>query len=313
MPIDPCFQELLSDPRNTVRPPPPHVPMDKVRRAADAAMAQGVVPQMVQMEDVAVRAAGREVPFRHYRPVVSRTLPAILFCHGGGFVWGSIDTHDGICRRLAAQTGAAVISVGYRLAPETRFPGPVEDARAVLRHIIEDCEALGLDSAAIALCGDSAGGGICVSLAKIAARDGIPLRHLALIYPALDPDCNTASQRDLADGPLLTQAAMRWFWSCYLGSTDAQLDLLPLGAAYLAGLPPTTIATAEYDPLRDEGAGFAERLTALGVEVESTCFAGMIHGFLSLPATSPVMDGAMRYVAHRLGAALRKPSSQQEV
>lgn len=313
MPIDPCFQELLSDPRNTVRPPPPHVPMDKVRRAADAAMAQGVAPRLARVKDGTARIAGQEILFRHYRPVASPSLPAILFCHGGGFVWGSIDTHDGICRRLAALTGAAVVSVGYRLAPEDRFPAPVEDAYAILRHIATQSAGLGLDSGAIALCGDSAGAAICVSVAKLAARDGIHLCHLALIYPALDPDCNTASQRDLADGPLLTQAAMRWFWSCYLSGTDAQLDLLPLGAAYLDGLPPTTIATAEYDPLRDEGAGFAERLTALGVEVETTCFAGMIHGFLSLPTTSPVMDEAMRYVAHRLGAALRKPRSQHEV
>ncbi|UWQ21800.1 alpha/beta hydrolase [Jannaschia sp. W003] len=301
MPVDPCFDDLLSDPRNTVRPPPAHVPLARVRAAADAAMAQGDAPAMASVRDDAMPCGTHHVPVRHYRPTDAAALPAILFCHGGGFVWGSIETHDGLCRRLAAATGAAVASVGYRLAPETPFPGPVEDARAALRHL---AGADGIDGGALALCGDSAGAAICASLAKLAPRDGIALRHLALLYPALDPACDTPSQHALADGPLLTRDAMRWFWSAYLGDAEPGDDRLPLHPAGLEHLPPTIIATAEFDPLRDEGAALAERLRALGTDVVLRCVPGMVHGFLSLPAASPVADAAMHEVHARLRTAL---------
>lgn len=305
MPIDPCFTELLSDPRNIVRPPPPHVLIEQARRAADAAMVQGHAPQMASVTDQVARLPGRDIRFRHYRPHEAPVLPAILFCHGGGFVWGSIETHDGICRRLAARTGAAVISVGYRLAPETRFPGPAQDAYGVLREVIANADTYGIDPANTALCGDSAGGGICVSVAKFAARDAFPLRHLALIYPALDPDCASVSQRALADGPLLTQEAMRWFWFCYLGaSQESASEFMPLHEAHLESLPSTTIATAEYDLLKDEGEALASRLGAHGVDFTSECFPGMIHGFLSLPAVSPITEAAFNFVCGRLQAAL---------
>ncbi len=308
MPIDPCFAELLADPRNIVRPPPPHVPMEKVRRAADAAMVQGDAPEMADVSDGTVRLPGRDICFRHYRPNDAAVLPAIFFCHGGGFVWGSIETHDGICRRLAAKTGAAVISVGYRLAPETQFPGPVEDAYGVLREVTSNGGAYGIDPTNTALCGDSAGGGICVSVAKFAARDAIPLRHLALIYPALDPGCDSASQLALAAGPLLTQEAMRWFWSCYLGALqDRASEFLPLHSAYLESFPPTTIATAEYDPLKDEGGALASRLGVHGIDLASERFLGMIHGFLSLPAASPTTEAAFNFVCARLRASLDTP------
>jgi acetyl esterase len=313
MPIDPCFAELLADPRNIVRPPPPHVAMEKVRRAADAAMVQGDAPRMADLSDRIVHLPARDIRFRHYRPNEAPVLPAILFCHGGGYVWGSIETHDGICRRLAAQTEAAVISVDYRLAPETQFPGPVEDAFGVLHEIITNADAYGVDPANIALCGDSAGGGICVSLAKLASRHAIPLSHLALIYPALDPSCDSASQHALANGPLLTQEAMRWFWSCYLGTPqDPAAETLPLHEAYLEGFPPTTIATAEYDPLKDEGEALASGLKAHGIDLAFECFPGMIHGFLSLPTSSPTTKAAFDYVSARLRAAFGpRPQSRK--
>jgi acetyl esterase len=216
--LDPSLVALVSDPRNTVRPPPAHVPLDKVRWAADAAMAQGAWVDMAAVTDGTVTHGAHAIPVRHYRPTSDAVLPAIVFCHGGGFVWGSIATHDGLCRRLAALTGAAVISVGYRLSPETVCPGAAEDALAVLTDLIARAADHGIASDRVALCGDSAGGAICIAVAAMAARAGLPLRHLALFYPAIDPACDSASQRAQADGPVLTQAAMRWFWSCYLGT-----------------------------------------------------------------------------------------------
>lgn len=305
MPIDPSFAELLSDPRNTVRPPPAHVPMDKVRRAADGAMAQGELPELHSITDAHVSLEGRDIPIRHYRPTDKDALPAILFCHGGGFVWGSIDTHDGICRRLAAQTNAAVISVGYRLAPETRFPGPVQDVFGVLQEISRSAAALAIDPQAIALCADSAGGAICVSVSALAARTGLQLSHLGLFYPALDPSCNSPSQHKFSEGPLLTKAAMEWFWSCYLGADKRSGDIpLPHEIPDFSVLPQTTIVTAEFDPLRDEGADFFNRLKDADVNARLTCHTGLIHGFLSLPTTSPRNEAAFQEVCTRLREAL---------
>ncbi|TMV05682.1 alpha/beta hydrolase [Ruegeria sediminis] len=303
MPVDPCFAALLSDPRNTVRPPPAHVPMQKVRQAADSAMAQGVLPVMLSVRDLEFTFEERAIPVRQYRPREMGRLPAIVFCHGGGFVWGSIETHDGLCRRLTAKTGATVFSVGYRLAPETRFPGPVDDVLRVLEAVHGLADDEDIDPNTLALCGDSAGGAICVSVAALAARSGLPLRHLGLFYPALDPACDSTSQHAFADGPLLTKAAMEWFWSCYLGPGKPPGDVpLPGDLRDLSGFPPTTIATAEFDVLRDEGAQFAKRLTEAGVDAELTCHPGMIHGFLSLPATSPRIDAALDGMCQRLRA-----------
>lgn len=279
--------------------------MEMVRNVADKAMAQGVSPEMADVRDLDIAVDERAIPVRHYRPYETGTLPAIVFCHGGGFVWGSIDTHDGLCRRLAAVTGASVFSVGYRLAPETRFPGPVEDVFGVLRTLIGRADQIGVDPDAFALCGDSAGGAICASVAALAVRSGLSLRHLGLFYPALDPACDSASQHAFANGPLLTKAAMEWFWSCYLGSGEDQTDVpLPNDVHDLSKFPPTTIATAELDVLRDEGADFAKRLIDAGIETEITCHSGMIHGFLSLPVTSPRIDAAFEGMCQRMRVAL---------
>ena len=304
MPVDPSLAALMSDPRNTVRPPPAHVSLDKVRHAADAAMAQGNLPQMAAVMDGTVVCGGHEVPIRHYRPTSDATLSAILFCHGGGFVWGSIATHDGLCRRLAVLTGASVISVGYRLSPECVFPGAPEDAFAVLSELVARPAAHGIAPDRIALCGDSAGGAICISVAELARRADLPLRHLALFYPAIDPACDSPSQHAQADGPILTQAAMQWFWDCYLGPQKTEANLLPLRIAALSAFPPTTVAVAEYDPLRDEGAAFAARLAQAGVDATLTNYPGLVHGFLSLPVLSPVIDAALHDTARRLRQSL---------
>lgn len=306
MAIDPCFSQLLADPRNTVRPPPEHVPLSKVRRAADAAMAQLGAPPLVHVADEVVANSGHTVPVRHYRPSDEPVLPVIVFCHGGGFVWGSIDTHDGICRVLAARTGAAVLSVGYRLSPETRYPGAIEDVLAVIGHLEHSASEAGIDPGRISLCGDSAGAHVALSTAFAMLRKGTALRHLALIYPALDPSCASESQRTFADGPLLTREAMLWFWSCYLGGNRGgeKAAHAPL-AADLKDFPPTTIATAENDILRDEGEAFARRLADAQVDVALQRYEGMVHGFLSLGAQSPAIERCIEDICRRLAASLK--------
>lgn len=301
MPVDPCFSELLSDPRTTVQPPPPHVPLNKVRAVANAAMAQLDAPALPVQQDDHMTLEGHDIAFRHYRPSAAKTLPVIFFCHGGGFVWGDLNTHDGVCRRLAAETGFAVISLDYRLAPETRFPGPVEDVFGVVQRIVQQSERFGIDPDAVALCGDSAGAAICVSVAAMAVQTQVRLKHLSLIYPALDPSCGSASQQEFAAGPLLTKAAMAWFWDCYLGPTRQPTDVLvPSQITNFASFPPTTILTADCDPLRDEGEQFFVKMRKAGVDASYRCYPGMIHGFLSLPVRSPIIEAAFDDLCHRL-------------
>ncbi|MFP1646495.1 alpha/beta hydrolase [Pontitalea aquivivens] len=280
--IHPDFIVFAADPRNTVRPPPAHVPLHKLRAAADAAMVDHAPPTIARIEEGMVASDGVSVPVRLYRTAADGTLPLIVFAHGGGFVWGSIDTHDGICRRLALASGAAVLSIGYRLAPEAPFPAAMRDVLTVIDALPGLSERWQIDPTRLAFCGDSAGGHVMLT-AALALR-GAPLcpLALALIYPAVDPSCESDSQHRLADGPVLTQAGMRWFWHTYLGeqSEAPPTEATPLNAN-LSGLPPTLIVTAEHDPLRDEGTALAARLDRQGVSATLHLVDGAVHGFLS--------------------------------
>lgn len=287
--IHPDFAAFAADPRNTVRPPPSHVPLAKVRAAADAAMTDPAPPPVAEIADATVSGDGGPVPVRLCRPVTEGTLPVIVFAHGGGFVWGSIATHDGICRRLALATGAAVVSVGYRLAPEAPYPAAMRDVLAVMHALSGLAQDWRVDPARLAFCGDSAGGHVLLTAALAVRGDPRRPQALALFYPAVDPGCDSASQRLLADGPVLTRAGMRWFWQACLG---AQAETPPDGAAPmtedLSGLPPTLVLTAEHDILRDEGALLASRLATHGVSVDHHQTEGTVHGFLSVaPAAQP--------------------------
>lgn len=290
MALDPCFDTLLADPRNVVRRPPAHVPLEKVRKAANAAMIGVVGPNMHSIEQMAADLNGSTLPLRLYRPTADRKLPLIVFCHGGGWVWGNLDTHDAICREIAAQTGAAVASLDYRLAPEVHFPGQIEDVLGGVRWLAQNAARLELDPSRLALCGDSAGGCLAVAAAMQFPQGEPKLRHLGLFYPALDARCSSASQSDFAGGYMLTREAMQWFWEAYLGDPANGTNPLATPArAYaedLRGLPRVTIFAAEFDILRDEGEAFASCLEAAGVPVRLRRYDGMIHGYLSLPVAA---------------------------
>ncbi len=302
MPIDPSFLPFATDRRFQTRRPPADLSLDRMRAAADAAMIEATPPPVFAAEDRNLSVSAGTLAFRIYRPHPGERLPFVVFAHGGGFVWGSIDTHDGLCRRLCRETGAAVVSVGYRLAPENRFPVPVRDVHSVLAHLCDHADGFGLDHERFALCGDSAGANLVIAATALAQAERRAPRHLGLIYPAVDPTCASASQDEFAAGPILTRDAMRWFWECYLGAgpLDPSAIHAPL-AADLSGFPPTTIATAEHDPLRDEGEALADRLRACGVAVEARRFAGAVHAFLSLPVDSQISRDCVGFVS----AALR--------
>jgi acetyl esterase len=248
------------------------------------------------------------IPVRVYTPAeAAAPTPAVVYFHGGGWVIGSLDTHDGLCRALANRARAVVVSVDYRLAPESPFPAAPEDCYAAVGWVAAHGHEIGVDGGRIAVAGDSAGGNLAAVVSLMARdRGGPQLRHQALIYPVTDHDFERPSYRQNADGYLLTRAGMQWFWDHYAPTSrrsDAYVS--PLRAEKLVGLPPATLVTAEFDPLRDEGEAYAARLSEAGVPVESVRYDGMIHGFVQL---FPVFDAGRR-ATDRLGEILRSALS----
>jgi acetyl esterase len=236
-----------------------------------------------QVEDSSFVGPGGPVKLRIYRPHSAQpVLPALLYFHGGGWSAGDLDTHDHMCRHLAFAGDLVVIAVDYRLAPEHRFPAPLDDCLAAWRWACAAAAGLGIDAARIAVGGDSAGGNLAAALTLLLrdAAAALPAFQL-LIYPAVDFTAHNASLRDNATGYLLTRAAMEMFADWYLADRALRADPLasPLLAASHRGLPPGLVQTAEFDPLRDEGAAYAETLQAAGVAVAHRLYPGMLHGF----------------------------------
>ena len=239
------------------------------------------------------------VPVRLYGPEAADRLPVVVYFHGGGWVIGSLDTHDGLCRALANRAGCRVAAVDYRLAPEHRFPAAVDDSWAVTRWAFEQ-------TTPVAVAGDSAGGNLAAVMALRARDAGFRLAAQVLVYPVLDHDLDRPSYRAKADGYGLTRAGMRWFWDHYLGpdGDGAHPHASPIRADDFSGLPPAIVITAEYDPLRDEGEAYAEALDAAGVPVVVQRYDGMIHGFVSMPMLFPEANDAVVRIADAIEGSL---------
>ncbi len=244
------------------------------------------------IEDHRLTTPGTPLLVRSYRPTTERELPAVVFFHGGGWVIGSIETHDGLCRKLAKAAECAVFSVEYRLAPEHPFPAAVEDAVAAVRWVHANASLLRVDPVRLSVAGDSAGGNLAAVAARSHARQGQHLASQVLIYPVTDGRVDTASYDANADGCFVTRADMQWFFAHYAKSTsDLQHpDFAPLRAADLTGLPPAYIATCELDPLRDDGILYGARLRDAGVPVTLEEWQGMIHGFALMRTVTPAAD-----------------------
>jgi acetyl esterase len=249
--------------------------------------------------EVSEHAVGN-VTVRAYRPDAAEG--AIVYLHGGGWVVGTLETYEPLATALANAAGAVVYNVGYRLAPEHPFPAAVSDAEAALRWVAEQ----GTDRDRIAVAGDSAGANLATVVARRARDSGGPaLRHQLLVYPALDPTLASASYRELGDGYLLSAGDMQWYWHQYIGCADpSHPDLAPARAADLAGLPPATVITAEYDPLRDEGEDYARALETAGVPVTLRRWPGVTHGFFRWRAATPAASEAIAAAGKALRAAL---------
>jgi acetyl esterase len=239
-----------------------------------------------RVEDLAVSGPNGDVPVRLYASEYGGLRPALVYFHGGGFVFGNLDTHDGVCRALAKESGAVIIAVDYRLAPEHKFPAAVEDSYAVTLWVAGNAERLGIDAHRISVGGDSAGGNLATVVAMRCRDAGGPsLASQVLLYPVTDMSSfETVSHRELAEGYFLTRTAMQWFTGHYITSADLTRhpEVSPLLAPDLHSLPPALVITAEFDPLRDEGEAYAQRLEQAGVPVSITRYPGMIHGFISM-------------------------------
>ena len=264
-------------------------PLDQHRAVNDALQmrwARGG-PVMELTEDLWIFARGRRVLCRLHRPRAAGLLPVLVWFHGGGWVWSSVDTHDRLARELAAAGRVATVLVDYALAPEAKFPQAVLECAGVVRRLATEAEAWGLDASRILIGGDSSGGNLAFATA-LALRDGggPKLAGLLAVYPVTDPDFGQPSYREFAEGYGLTAAMMRAYWDLYLRDPADRADPLAAPArAELAGLPPTLIQLAELDVLRSDGERIAARLVAAGVDCTQLSYAGMAHGFMRLTET----------------------------
>ncbi|AYL34283.1 alpha/beta hydrolase [Streptomyces sp. PDY-4] len=284
MPLHPEIARILA-----AMPAPPPGPLDPVAlRAADEA--QVAPPEerlpLHAVEDTTVRTASGEVPVRIYTPAEADAYGLLVYFHGGAFFLGSLETHDHVARSLAKETGLKVVSVGYRLAPEAAFPAGLDDCHAVVRWAAGERAGLAWDGTTLAVAGDSSGGNFAAAVAAKAHDDGFDrITHQILYYPSLDLDFDAdrhASLRENAVGYGLETAGLKPFNAFYLDSGADPADPLvsPVKRADLTGLPPALVVTGQYDPMRDEGELYGERLRAAGVEATVSRYEGAGHGFV---------------------------------
>jgi acetyl esterase len=314
MAVDPQVQAVVerleSEPQPAVDPED-HVALLAAARAfheRSAAWLSGDGEAVASVEDLEAPTPTGALPLRVYRPSDEPGLPIVVYFHGGGWIIGTLDSYDAVCRALANASGAIVVSAGYRLAPESPFPGPVRDADAALAWAAQHGAGAGGDPSRIAIAGDSAGGNLAAVAARRARDGGGPqLRMQMLAYPATDAAMDSASYSEFAGGPNLTREEMVLSWGLYLGdAARADPDVSPLHAQDLGGLPPALVITAENDVLRDEGEAYAARLERAGVQAHLSRYDGMAHGFFrwlaQVDASRAAMDEAGRALAQALSA-----------
>jgi acetyl esterase len=275
----------------------------------DAPALNGPAAPVASVQDRMVPGPAGELPVRIYAPDGEPPFPIVVWFHGGGWVVGTLDSYDPLCRALAAAVPAVVVSVDYRLAPEHHWPAAVEDAYAATVWASRNAAELGGAQHRLAVAGDSAGGNLAAVVA-LGARDrgGPAIGFQLLVCPALAVAGDTGSWREFAEGLDLTAAGMRWYWDHYLGEADGTApDASPARAAFLGGLPPALVIVASHDILRDEGEAYAARLADAGVAATATRIPGVVHGFFRWRAVTPAADQALQQAAGALRTALAGP------
>ena len=262
---------------------------------------------MAEVADTEVPGAAGPRPARVYRPHAEGPLPTVLFLHGGGFVIGDLDTHDLACRTVAEHSRAVVVSLDYRLAPEHPFPAAVEDTLAAAEWLVEHTAELGGDHRT-GVAGDSAGGNLAAVTAQHLRDRGHELTAQLLIYPVTEMGADTDSFRDNAEGYFLDAETVLGFGAQYAGPAGVDTGVPRLSPRHgdLAGLAPAVVVTAQFDPLRDDGDGYARALAAAGVRVEHRQFPGLIHGFVDMGRHSPAADVAVLETCRLFGELLHR-------
>lgn len=286
-------------------PPPDTLAVAEVRAVREGMMLRRpkLNEPVARVDDRAIRFADGKIPVRIYTPHGSGMHPVLVYFHGGGWVLGSLETHDGVCRSLSHRAGCVVASVDYRRAPEHKFPAALEDCSAAVTWCAEHAAEIRGDGTRLAIAGDSAGGNLAAALA-LAIRDkgGPRLALQVLIYPVTNYEFNTASYHEYATGYGLTRDSMWYFWRSYLPTpTEGGYPYAsPLLAKDLGGLPPALVLTAQYDVLRDEGEAYAARLAQSGVPVRCTRFLELNHGFVQLAAVCEPASRGLQEIAEAL-------------
>jgi len=281
--LDPDIRRLLE---TIFSLPPGSAPPDvaRLRAAAEAApkVLGGPAEEVASIRDTTAPGRAGPVPVRIYRPTSPGPPPLMLYAHGGGWVTGSLDSHDKLCRILANRLGSVLVAVDYRLAPEHVYPAALEDVAAAWRWASRNAHTLGADGTRFTVAGDSSGANLVAALTLRLRRERAPQPDAQLLlYPALDATCSRASYREFSSGYNLTGPQMAWYWETYRADVDARHpELSPLFATTLSDLPPAVIAIATADVLRDEGLDYARGLEAARVPVCVIECTGMIHGFL---------------------------------
>jgi acetyl esterase len=283
---------------------PQQIRADRAAHAEEMAALAGPLQEIARVEARTIPGPAQPIPIRVYWPAAGKNFPALVYYHGGGWVFGNLDSVDRSCRALANASGCVVISVNYRLAPEHKFPAAVEDADAAVRYVAEHAGEFDVDPKRIAVGGDSAGGNLAAVACLIARDRGGPnIGFQLLVYPVTDADDDRASLHEFAQGYLLTRPMMDYFWAHYLARIEDGRDPLasPINAPSLAGLPRAMVITAECDPIRDQGEAYAQRLREAGVPVSLKRYDGAIHAFFNLAG---VVDSGQQAIADA-SAALR--------
>ncbi len=309
MPLDPRVKRFLEVLAAGKAAPAPEASVAERRlQLAELMKLAGAVPQVAHEERSVPGPAG-VLAARLYSPAdaAGRLTPGVLYLHGGGLVAGNLDTHASIAQSLAHFSGCRVLALDYRLAPEHPFPAALADVRAAARFLRARAADYGMDAAKLAICGDSAGATLAASACQAAARaQDPPLALQVLICPILDYSRRSGSRLDFASGYLIDQATLDHdLRHCVPGGADAaDTRLSPLRAPDLSGIPRTIVHTAEFDPLRDEGLEYFERLTHTGTGLSYTCHAGMIHLFYGLGGVIPYARAALEQIGREIRAAL---------
>ncbi|SOY71350.1 alpha/beta hydrolase [Cupriavidus taiwanensis] len=320
MPLDPQARAMLE--AMAAMPSPDFSTL----RAADYRAALAAMPAfapgdaVAAQQDLDIDGAAGPLKARLYRPEQAcgdgAAPPLLVYFHGGGFVLCGLDSHDNICRSLACRSGALVLSVDYRLAPEARFPAAADDAVAAVRWAATHAAQLGADPSRLAVAGDSAGGNLAAVTCQQLRGSGVALRHQLLLYPWLDCSdaaASSASYRECAQGYFLSTAELDWYRAQYLATPADAGDVRasPLQQRDLHGLPPATIITAEFDPLRDQGEAYGEALQRAGGSAVVRRWPGQCHGFASMQGVIDAASHALDAAAASLRQAFGEPRSQE--